>query len=157
MNESEISTSLRIVDGDHSRGLADAPVTILVYGDYECPDTRQFELSLARLRRRESDTFRSVFRHFPLREVHPHAQTAAEAAEAVYAFAGADPFWTMHDTLFANQERVEPPDLERHAAAAAAAGASAAVRGALETGQFAERVERDIRSGGAAGVRGTPS
>jgi protein-disulfide isomerase len=84
---------------------------VLVYGDYECPHTRALELALARLRRLTPDAFRSVFRHFPLRDVHPHAQMAAEAAEAVYALGGADAFWVMHDGLFAHQDQLDQPGL----------------------------------------------
>ena len=104
-------TSLHVVDGDHVRGASEAPVTILVYGDYECPYTRAFELSLAQLRRLDGGAFRSVHRYFPLREIHPHAQMAAEAAEAVYALGGADAFWRMHDGLFAHQDHLDPPGL----------------------------------------------
>jgi NhaA family Na+:H+ antiporter len=148
-------TTLQTVDGDHTRGLADAPTTVLVYGDYECPHTRALELALARLRRLDTNVFRSVFRYFPLRDVHPHAQMAAEAAEAVYALGGADAFWIMHDGLFAHQDDLEPPGLERRAAEAAVN--PIAVRAALAAHEFADRVERDVESGRANSVNGTPS
>jgi protein-disulfide isomerase len=130
-------------------------VTLLVYGDYECPYTRQLELTVAPLRRLDHDAFRYVFRYFPLREIHPHAEAAAEAAEAVYALAGQDAFWAMHDALFANQIDLELDNLERLATAAAAD--LSAFRAALKTRRFAERIERDVRSGQAHGVEGTPS
>ena len=148
-------TSLHVVDGDHVRGAIEAPVTILVYGDYECPYTRAFELSLAHLRRRDGNAYRSVYRHFPLREIHPHAQSAAEAAEAVYALGGAEAFWLMHDGLFAHQDRLDPPGLERQGAATGVE--PMAIRAALGDHRFAERVERDVRSGLANVVGGTPS
>jgi len=147
--------TLTVGKDDHVRGSATAPVTILVYGDYECPYTRALELVIEQLRRRDSDSFRYVFRYFPLREIHPHAELAAEAAEAVFAIAGADAFWRMHDALFANQYDLEPDSLERYAAAA---GVDArAYRKAIARHQFAERVERDVQSGIANGVEGTPS
>jgi len=138
---------------DHVRG--SGPVTILVYGDYECPYTRALELVIMQLRRRESDSFRYVYRYFPLREIHPHAQLAAEAAESVSALAGSDAFWRMHDALFADQYHLEAPDLEDRATATGVN--MRAYRKAMQTHQFAERVERDVQSGIANGVEGTPS
>ena len=147
--------SLTIGKDDHVRGPATAPVTVLVYGDYECPYTRALELVIGQLRRRDGDSFRYVYRYFPLREIHPHAQMAAEAAEAVFALAGPDAFWVMHDALFADQYALEPGDLERQAIAAGVD--RRAYRKATAARQFAERVERDVQSGTANGVEGTPS
>jgi protein-disulfide isomerase len=142
------------VDGDHVRGLSDAPVTVLVYGDYECPYTRALELSLAHLRSLDPNAFRSVYRFFPLSEIHPHAQNAAEAAEAVFALRGADAFWFMHDGLFAHQGQLDESGLERRGEEA---GVDAgALRAAIETQRYADRVERDVKSGEANGVDGTP-
>ena len=155
MPETRPDATLQVNEADHTRGPAGAPTTVLVYGDYECPHTRALELSLARLRRLDGDAFRSVVRYFPLREIHPHAQRAAEAAEAVFALGGADAFWVMHDGLFAHQDNLDPAGLERRAAEAGVD--PMALRAALEAGRFAERVERDVRSGEANGVGGTPS
>jgi len=153
--ESNATNMLGLVDGDHVRGANTASTTVLVYGDYECPYTRALELALTRLRRLEPNAFRSVFRHFPLREIHPHAQMAAEAAEAVYALAGADAFWVIHDGLFAHQDQLDAAGLERRGAEAGVD--SGALRAAVQTHQFADRVERDVESGAANGVDGTPS
>jgi protein-disulfide isomerase len=155
MNEPEIGTMVNVGKGDHVRGSHTAPVTVLVYGDYECPYTRELEVSLARLRHLDNDSFRYVFRPFPLRHIHPHAQLAAEAAEAVDSLAGPDAFWVMHDALFANQDDLGLPNLERQATAAGVAPST--FRDALETHRFAKRVERYVRSGRANGVDGTPS
>ena len=138
---------------DHVRG--SGPATILVYGDYECPYTRALELVIMQLRRRESDSFRYVYRYFPLREIHPHAQLAAEAAESVSALAGSDAFWRMHDALFADQYHLDAPDLEDRATATGVN--KRAYLKAMQTHQFAARVERDVQSGIANGVEGTPS
>jgi formate-nitrite transporter family protein len=140
---------------DHIRGSETAPATVLVYGDYECPYTRALELVIEHLRRRDGDSFRYVYRFFPLREIHPHAELAAEAAEAVFALAGPAAFWHMHDDLFANQFTLEPDDLVRMAIDAGAN--ERAFRQALKTHQFAGRVEHDVQSGVANGVEGTPS
>lgn len=128
---------------------------MLVYGDYECPYTRELELAVARLRHVDRDSFRYVFRYFPLREIHPHAQMAAEAAEAVYSLAGQDAYWKMHDALFAHQEELEIDTIERQAIAAGVD--QGAFRAAFGGRRFAERIERDVRSGEANGVEGTPS
>jgi len=155
MPESHPTNPLDVVEGDHVRGAIAASTTVLVYGDYECPYTRALELALTRLRRLAPNAFRSVFRHFPLREIHPHAQMAAEAAEVVYALAGPDAFWLMHDGLFAHQDQLDHAGLERRGAEA---GVDAAALGApLEAHRFADRVERDVESGAANGVNGTPS
>lgn len=155
MPEPHPKYTLDVVEGDHVRGAGTASTTVLVYGDYECPHTRALLLALTRLLRLQPNAFRSVFRHFPLREIHPHAQMAAEAAEAVYALAGADAFWVMHDGLFAHQDELDRTGLERRGTEAGVD--AAALRAAVETGQFAERVERDVESGAANGVDRTPS
>jgi len=147
--------SLTVIDGDHVRGAITAATIVLVYGDYECPHTRALELALNRLRQRSPNAFRSVFRHFPLREIHPHAQMAAEAAEAVFALAGADAFWVMHDGLFAHQNELDPDGLERRGAEAGVD--PTALRAALESHRFADRLQRDVESGAANDVHGTPS
>ena len=144
-----------VTAGDHVRGAIPPTTTVLVYGDFECPHTRGLELALARIRRREPNTFRSVFRHFPLREIHPHAQMAAEATEAVFALAGADAFWVMHDGLFAHQDQLDLAGLERRGVEAGVE--PAALRAELDSHRFADRVERDVASGTANGVHGTPS
>jgi protein-disulfide isomerase len=155
MSKTQSNTSLQVAEGDHVRGPDDAPATILVYGDYQCPYTRSFELSLAELRRVDGGAFRSVYRHFPLREIHPHAQSAAEAAEAVYALGGAEAFWRMHDGLFAHQHYLDPLGLEQQSELAGVD--PVAVRAALADHRFAQRVERDVRSGEANVVGRTPS
>jgi len=145
--------TLTVTKDDHVRG--SGPVTILVYGDYECPYTRALELEIGQLRRRDADSFRYVYRYFPLREIHPHTQMAAEAAETVSALAGPDAFWRMHDALFADQYHLERSDLEQRATAT---GVNIrAYITAMAKHQSAERIERDVESGIANGVEGTPS
>ena len=147
--------TLNVGKDDHVRGSSSAPVTVLVYGDYECPYTRALELAIAQLRDDGANSFRYVFRYFPLREIHPHAQMAAEAAETVSALAGPEAFWRMHDALFADQYHLEAPDLEHRATATGVNMRSYLT--AMAKHQSAERVERDVQSGIANGVEGTPS
>jgi Na+/H+ antiporter NhaA len=136
---------------DHMRGPADAPVTIVEYGDFQCPYCGQAEPVLRELLA-DSGEVRYVWRHLPLNDVHPRAQLAAEAAEAA-ARQGA--FWPMHDLLLDHQDALAIPDLNRYAA---------------ELGLNVERFSKDLRSHAAAariaedvdsadlsGVSGTPS
>src|SRR3954453_11571679 len=91
---------------DHIRGPAKAPVTLVEYGDYECPYCGLAHTVVQLLLQQFRRQLRFVFRHFPLTQVHPNAEPAAQTAE----FAGAhNKFWQMHDGLYENQERLGPP------------------------------------------------
>jgi protein-disulfide isomerase len=97
---------------DHAQGRFGAEITLVQYGDYECPHTRRSLRSVRILQRELADRLLYVFRHFPLEEIHPHARAAAAAAEA----AGAQgEFWRMHEVLFAHQTALDAPDLYRYA------------------------------------------
>src|ERR1700731_2834769 len=92
--------------GDHVQGPADAPVTLVEYGDYECPYCGAAHPIVNALVEKFSEDLRMVFRHFPMVQMHPFAESAAEAAE----FAGAHGrFWEMHDGLYQNQENLGVP------------------------------------------------
>src|SRR6266571_64538 len=97
---------------DHAQGPADAAITLVQYGDYECPYTRLSRHSVHQLQRELPDSLRFVFRHFPLEEIHPHARAASAAAEAA---AQQTDFWTMHAYLFEHQKAFEEADLKRYA------------------------------------------
>ncbi len=141
-----------IHDGDHVRGAEGAPATLVIYGDYECPYTRQAYRIVQRLLADEPDALRFVFRHFPLTSIHPHAQHASEAAEAA---ASQGMFWEMHDTLFAHQHALEDADLRRYADDLAL-DAQRFTRD-RETPATHQRIADDVRSGRASGVQGTPT
>jgi protein-disulfide isomerase len=135
---------------DHVRGASGGP-QLVVYGDFECPYTAAVMREVDLLREGDA-AFGVVFRHFPLREIHPHAQAAAEAAEAA---ARHGHFWEMHDVLFRNQLRLEPDDLRRFAE-----------RLDLDLERWesdvgdpvtSARIERDLQTGLESGVDGTPS
>jgi Na+/H+ antiporter NhaA len=137
---------------DHIRGPDEAPVTLVEYGDYECPYCGRAEGTVRELVRDFSEDLRYVFRHLPLEDVHPHAELAAEAAEAA---ATQGRFWEMHDLLFADQSALEPADLRDRAA-----------RLGLDVERFwdevrtrahARRVTEDVRSADESGVAGTPT
>ncbi len=140
------------LDHDHIRGPHSAPVTLVEYGDYECPYCGQAEVVIRELLDEFGDELRYVWRHLPLSDVHFNAQMAAEATEAAAA-QGA--FWSMHDSLLAEQDELTTTDLKRHAGELG-----------LDVERFwdelrrrahAERVAEDVASADASGVAGTPS
>ena len=141
-----------ITDEDHVHGQANAAITLVQYGDYECPYTRLSRHSVHQLQREFPDSLRFVFRHFPLEEIHPHARAAASAAEA--ATAQTD-FWTMHEYLFEHQQALEDGDLKRYASELGLdADRFDRDRGSPEV---EERIDRDVTSGELSGVQGTPT
>ena len=144
--------TLPVGERDHAQGPATAPVTIVEYGDYECPHCGRAYPIVKELQRRLGDQLRFVFRNFPLENVHPHAAHAAAAAEAA---AGQRKFWEMHDVVFERQQHLTDPDLRRYAEElgldAERFVADAASRAT------AERVRGDFMSGVRSGVNGTPT
>jgi protein-disulfide isomerase len=139
---------------DHVRGPAKAPVTVVVYGDYQCPYTRRALQAMTRLEQRIGDQFRLVFRHFPLREIHPNAEPAAELAEAA---SDRGQFWQVHDYLFAHQDTLDPAHLSAYAVQFGIPS-EGSDPGRFEAGhRYAERVEEDFQGGLRSGVGGTPT
>jgi Na+/H+ antiporter NhaA len=136
---------------DHIRGRPDAHVTLVEYGDFECPYCGQAEPVVRELLADYGDV-RYVWRHLPLTDVHPHAQLAAEASEAA-AEQGA--FWEMHDLLFDHQDALRRPDLERYARELGLDVDRFA--DALRTHEYAARVADDVDSADLSGVSGTPT
>jgi protein-disulfide isomerase len=139
-------------DRDHIQGPADARVTLVEYGDYECPYCGAAYPIIKEVQSRMADRLRFVFRNFPISTSHPHAEQAAEAAEAA---ASQGKFWEMHDLLYENQEHLDDADLHRYADQLG-----------LDVGVFdeelaehvhAERVREDFMSGVRSGVNGTPT
>ena len=160
LGRADARTSLMLTDltdavdpaRDHVRGPLDAPITLVEYGDYECPHCARAAPVIRQLLERFGDRLRFVFRHLPLTDVHPNAALAAEAAEA----AGAQGrFWDMHDRLFGHQDALQLTDLVSHAHEL---GLDARTFEAdLVHGRFSSRVGQDVNSAGEAGVAGTPS
>jgi NhaA family Na+:H+ antiporter len=139
-------------DRDHVRGPVDAPLTLVEYGDFECPFCGRATGVIEELRERFGDRLRYVFRHVPLLDVHPRAELAAEAAEAA---AAQGRFWEMHDRLFAHQDRLAVVDLLDHAAAIGLD----VQRFSRDLGdaRHARHVRDDAVSAEASGVTGTPT
>ncbi len=144
---------------DHHAGPRDAPITLVEYGDFECPWCFRAHPIVLGLQRRFEEKLHFVFRNFPLTESHPHAMHAAEAAESVNAANGGDAYWRMHHLIYQHQQ--DAPDAlddTRLVAHAALAGADPArVRHDLEAGTHRERINADFASGVRSGVNGTPT
>ena len=136
---------------DHVRGSSDAPVTLLEYADFECPFCGRWFPELQRVLQDLGPRVRFVFRHFPISEHHPHAESAAEVAEA----AGAQgKFWEMHDLLFRRQAALDDGHLLAYVREL---GLDAVrVERELEQQVHRTRVRDDIESGLRSGVSGTP-
>jgi Na+/H+ antiporter NhaA len=137
---------------DHVRGSDEAPVTLLEYGDYECPYCGQAEDVIRELLDSFGDDLRYAWRHLPLNDVHPHAQMAAEAAEAAAA-QGA--FWEMHDKLIEHQDELRPSDLKRYAEELGLDVER--FTDELRRREHAPRVAEDVATADSSGVAGTPS
>jgi Na+/H+ antiporter NhaA len=137
---------------DHVRGSNDAPVTLVEYGDYQCPYCGQAEVVVRELLDSFGDDLRYVWRHLPLNDVHQNAQMAAEAAEAA---AGQDAFWDMHDSLLRHQDELAPGDLTHYAREL---GLDVdRFWDELQRHEHEPRVAEDVASADASGVAGTPS
>ena len=137
---------------DHVLGPATARVTLVEYGDYECPYCGAAHASVEQVRQELGNELRFVFRHFPLSQIHPHAYQAAEAAEA----AGAQGrFWEMHHLLFTNQDRLGLRDLIGYAGALGLDLERFVTD--LRSHAHAGRLREDFLSGVRSGVNGTPT
>ncbi|HJU66390.1 MAG TPA: DsbA family protein [Gemmatimonadaceae bacterium] len=150
MSDGELTPA--VSDRDHVDGPDDAPVTLVEYGDYECPYCGMAYPIVKAARRALGKRVRFVYRHFPLNEIHPHARHAAEASESA---AAQGKFWPMHDTIFEHQHALEDEDLVRYARSL---GIDAdMVARDLADGTHEKRVRDDFRSGVRSGVNGTPT
>jgi protein-disulfide isomerase len=141
-----------VSERDHVKGPETAPVTMVEYGDFECPYCGAAHLVIKEIQRRLGEQLRFAYRHFPLVNVHPHAENAAEASEAA---AAQGRFWEMHDTLFEHQTELDDQHLIAYARALG-----------LDTERFtrelaahiyAPRVHEDFLIGVISGVNGTPT
>ena len=152
MTQVQARLAVPVTERDHARGPADAPVTLVEYGDFQCPYCGRAYPIVEALLRDFGDRLRFVFREFPLSQVHAHAEQAAEAAEAAAA-QGA--FWEMHDTLYEHQHALGRDDLLGYASSLGL-DVDRFAR-ALDEGRYAARVREDFMGGIRSGVNGTPT
>ena len=139
-----------VTANDHTEGPATAPVTLVEYGDYQCPSCGDAFPLIKKLQKHFGEKLRFVFRNFPL-EMHPYAEHAAETAEFAAAH---DKFWEMHDLLFKHQANLADGSLLKLAGQLKLSDAD--LTGALEKGTYAARVKHDLDGGLRSGVSGTP-
>jgi len=147
-----ISLAVPVSERDHSQGPATAAVTLVQYGDYECPYTRRSTWVVQALQQELGDQLRFVYRNFPLTEIHPHALHAALAAEAA---AAQGKFWEMHDYIFHHQHTLEDSDLEQFAGAVGLDLQQ--YRHDIADQRALARIEEDVAGGERSGVQGTPT
>lgn len=141
-----------IVAEDHAQGSENAEVTLVEYGDYECPHCGRAHPIIQRVQKHFGKRLRFIFRNFPLGELHSHAMAAAETAE----FAGSHgKFWEMHDLLFDNQARLGEALFVELANTLKLS--ATALQKALEERTFEARVRADFSGGIRSGVNGTPT
>lgn len=146
----ELSAPVTAVD--HQLGPDHAHVTLVEYGDFECPNCKQAAPAVKLLLERFPERVRLVFRHFPLVEVHPHAMAAAEGAEC----AGAQgKFWPMHDLLFENQLHLKPNQIHGYAERLGVDMTRYAAE--LDDHVYLQRIREHQQSANSSGVRGTPT
>jgi protein-disulfide isomerase len=141
-----------VSERDHAVGPADARVTLVEYGDFECPHCGALHPIVQAARKAFGGNLRFVFRHFPLRASHPHALAAAKAAEAA---AAQGRFWEMYDRLYQRQTELTDADLERHARELGLD--LERFRASLAERAHEARIREDLASVAASGGHGTPS
>ncbi|HEY6644343.1 DsbA family protein [Povalibacter sp.] len=151
MSRHPFELSAPVTAVDHRLGPEHAPVTLVEYGDFECPSCKQAAPAVKLLLERYPERVQLIFRHFPLEEVHPHALHAAEAAEA----AGAQgKFWEMHDLLFDNQRHLKQQQL--HGYAERLQLDMARYTAEMDDEIYLQRIREHQKNGHDSGVRGTP-
>ena len=146
------SLTLPDPERDHIHGSADGSIKLLEYGDYECPFCADAQLIVKEIQQRLGDDLLFAFRNFPLTNIHPHAEHAAETAEAAGAQGN---FWGMHDILFENQAALDDEDLETYAAGLDL-DETRLIR-EVASSVYAPRIRDDFKSGVRGGVNGTPT
>lgn len=135
---------------DHIQGPDSAAITLVEYGDYQCPYCGEAYPMLKAVQRAMGERMRFVFRNFPISEIHPHALPAARFAEAA---AEAGLFWEAHDLLYQRQDALGASDLQAYARQL---GVDEALLQAAANGAFDARIEGDFMGGVRSGVNGTP-
>jgi protein-disulfide isomerase len=137
---------------DHFQGSLHAPVTLVEYGDFECPSCKVAVQTPRLLLDRFPNRIRFIFRHFPLQEAHPHALLAAEVSET----AGAQgKFWQMHDKMFANQQALDRPSLEKYAGEIGLDVGK--FKADLDSGKYKDAINKDVEYAKTVNVNGTPA
>jgi protein-disulfide isomerase len=153
MNQQHVyDLAVPVVPTDHVIGASHAPVTIVEYGDFECPTCKQAAPAVKLLLERYAGRVRAVFRHYPLEESHPHALAAAQAAECA---AGQGRFWEMHDLLFAHQDHLKASNLRSYAEQLQLDLARYTAE--MDDQVHLQTIREQMEGANRSGIRGTPS
>jgi len=152
METETVKLTLPVGQRDHIQGLDTAPVTLVEYGDYECPYCGHAYPIIKQVQKNLGNKLRFIFRNFPITQIHPHAQHAAEAAEAA---APQDKFWEMHDYLYEHQQAFDDNHLEKYASNLGLD--TTRFNHDMASHAYAQRVREDFLSGVRSGVNGTPT
>jgi protein-disulfide isomerase len=147
-----IGLAVPVEPTDHLEGSEHARVTLLEYGDFECPSCKVAVTTPKLLLERFPNKVRFIFRHFPLQEAHPHALMAAEAAEAA---AAQGKFWQMHDMLFQNQSHLKDKDLYRYAVDVGLDMARYTAE--MDDHIYLQKVREHVEGGRRSHIRATPA
>jgi protein-disulfide isomerase len=137
---------------DHIQGPPSAPVTLLEYGDYECPYCGRAYPIIKQIQKHLGGKLRFVFRNFPITQIHPHAQHAAEAAETA---AGQNKFWEMHDYIYEHQQALDDNHLEKYAGKLGLDLVK--FSNDMSSHAHVQHIHEDFLSGVRSGVNGTPT
>ena len=152
METETVKLTLPVGLRDHIQGLDTAPVTLVEYGDYECPYCGDAYPIIKQVQKNLGNKLCFIFRNFPITQIHPHAQHAAEAAEAA---AAQNKFWEMHDYLYEHQQALDDKNLEKYAGILGLDMVK--FKNDFYKHVYASRVREDFLSGVRSGVNGTPS
>ncbi len=147
-----VTLAVPVEPTDHMQGSEHARVTVVEYGDFECPSCKVAATTPALLLERFPNRVRFVFRHYPLQEAHPHALMAAEASEAA---AAQGKFWPMYDALFRNQAHLKDKDLYRHASDLGLD--MARYKAEMDDRIYLQKVREHIEGGRRSHIRATPT
>src|SRR6266542_284283 len=147
-----VRLTLQVSHRDHIQGKDTSPLTLVEYGDYECPYCGQAYPIIKQVQKHFGSKLRFVFRNFPITQIHPHAQQAAEAAESA---AVQIKFWEMHDYLYEHQQALDDKNLEKYAGILGLDMVK--YKNDFYKHVYAGRVREDFLSGVRSGVKGTPS
>lgn len=143
---------IAVTNDDHIQGDENAPITLVEYGDYECPYCGMAYPIVKQIQKHFGKRLRFIFRNFPLVDNHPHAGIAAVTAEFA---ATKNKFWEMHDLLYENQEYLDITDLLNYAKSLNLSESD--LRNAIENAMFEQKIESDFMGGVRSGVNGTPT
>lgn len=147
-----MALKIPVTPDDHIRGNIDAPITLIEYGDFQCPHCRSAEPIVKEIESHFGDQLRYVFRNFPLSEIHPYADAAAQASEFASDY---DKYWEFHDLIFQNQDNLSIPLL--FGLADSLKIPSKDLELALHKNLYQPKVRSDFMGGVRSGVNGTPT